>query len=227
MSYNYSGVCFTVYKWSNPRWKAASSELWGMEQSLLLSWDFVLCVGLSQVVNDSINVGQLQVTTPTLQDWHVWRMLEQGVRQRSIEKMIDCPPPMSFFVHFSHHWPNRRCCVIFCWQEPSDSCQHGKTSTPPLKIHFFSTSLQIATFPKFHFFPFTDPCSRKCHLHTCWCVTSFCCGSRVCFTPVPLLVQTAQAQKSGKASCLVSGLYLPLMCRVQVRMLQFLFCYQR
>lgn len=43
-----------------------------------------------------------------------------------------------------------------------------------------------------------------CHLHTSWCVT-FCRGSCVCFTPMPLLVQTALAQKAAKLHVLSPG----------------------
>lgn len=125
-------------------------------------------------MNDPINAGLLQVTTQTLQDWHMYHRCggcsSREWHKESIEKATDRSPPL-----FSSLTKQKMWCPL----------------------------LAIA-FPKFKFFSPAYVLTH-CHLHISWCVTLFCCGSCVCFTPVPLLVQTALAQKATKLHVLSLG----------------------
>lgn len=71
---------------------------------------------------------------------------------------------------------------------------------PPNRSSYFA-SLQIIVFQNPPPFPPIFPPAQvltHCNLHTCWWVTSFFYVRCVCFTPVPLLEQTALAQKATK-----------------------------
>lgn len=143
----------------------------------------------------------------------LWRMLKQRVTQRK-------------------YWKRRLIALLLCrslstslitdqTENAVSSSSHltlasmVKQVTPPPPpqyftfFFFFFTSLQIAAFPKFHFFPplILPPGNvlTHCHFHTCLCVTSFCCSSCVCFAPMPLLAQTALAQKATELHVLPLG----------------------
>lgn len=106
--------------------------------------------------------------------------------------MIDRPPPVSPL------------CPLLSSLTIQGLLSTWLSKYPPLNRSSYFASLQIIVLQKFLFPPppslILPPAQvlTHCNLHTCWWVTSFFCIRCVCFTPVPLLEQTALAQKATK-----------------------------
>lgn len=133
----------------------------------------------------------------------------------SIDEMIDYPPHVMLFLSVAHRWHNMLS-LPRAIQRPLSKCGNlfkqvsNHPPPPPTKplppilsnytsLCFFSWHLRhYSRNFKCFFLHFSHNADSKHAVSSC--VTLFSCSRRVCFTPAPLLVQTAQAGKATKLS---------------------------